>query len=311
MARPAPLFSRQLLAFVAVAEELHFGRAAERLNISQPPLSQQIRQFEKDVGTTLFVRTTRSVQLTPAGRELLDAAHRLLEQGGAAIASTHRVAAGEIGMLSLGFTSAAAVQQMLPRAISAYRKRFPEMRLTLHEQNSSQLWDGLLSGRLDVALMRRQASMSDTMIRFLPVGQEPLGVAMPAGHRLAHKARIAMDDLRDEELVTFAQSTSGYFHALIGGLFTQAGIHPRIAHESVLPTMLSLVEAGVGIALIPRSAAAMRPGRLVFRPLHARGAVARLYVALRRGTFNSAAAAFADIARAGAVSRPARPTQSG
>jgi DNA-binding transcriptional LysR family regulator len=291
-----PLHSRQLLAFVAVAEELHFGRAADRLNISQPPLSQQIRRFETEVGAALFVRTTRSVQLTPAGRALLDAARQLIDQGNAALAAARHVATGEIGSLALGFTSAAAYHA-LPKAIAAYRERFPKVQLVLQEQNSIELWEGLLAGRLDVALLRRQSSMSDSLFRFLPAGQEPLIVAMPAGHRLSSAARIAPKDLQDEPFVGFAQRTSSYFHALIGALFAQAGVQPRIVHESVLPTMLSLVEAGVGVALIPESAAAMRPGRLVFRPLQARGAVARLHIALRRGTFNAAAATFAEIAR--------------
>jgi len=299
-----PLYSRQLLAFVTVAEELHFGRAAERLHISQPPLSQLIRRFEQEVGTPLFVRTTRSVRLTPAGQALFDAASQLIDQGNAMLIAARQVASGESGTLALGFTST-ATYHVLPRAIAAYRERYPEVQLLLQEQkNSIELWQELLAGRLDAALLRRHASMNDGRFRFMLVGREPLVLAMPVHHRLAGVAKVGLADLRGEPFVAFAQRTSHYFHALIGALFERTGIEPRIVSESVLPTMLSLVEAGMGVALVPKSAAAVRPGRLVFRPLRERGAMTELHIALRRDESNAAAGIFAGIASAGVRQPP-------
>jgi len=291
----SPLHSRQLLAFVTVAEELHFGRAAERLHISQPPLSQLIRQFEQDVGTPLFSRTTRSVKLTPAGQMLFDGSRHLIDQGNAMLIGVRQAAAGQCGTLSLGFTSTAAYHA-LPRAISAYRERYPDVRLLLHEQKpSSELWQELLAGRLDAALLRRQASMSDRRFRFVLVGREPLVLAMPAQHRLVSLANVRLADLRDEPFIAFAQRTSHYFHALIGALFKRAGFEPHTVTESVLPTMLSLVEAGVGIALVPESAATVRRGRLAVRPLRDRGTATELHIALPVDGANAAAGLFAKI----------------
>jgi DNA-binding transcriptional LysR family regulator len=291
----SPLHSRQLLAFVTVAEELHFGRAAERLHISQPPLSQLIRRFEKEVGTPLFLRTTRSVKLTPAGQILFDRSRHLIDQGNAMLIGVRQAAAGQCGTLTLGFTSTAAYDA-LPRAISAYRERYPDVRLLLHEQKtSSELWQELLAGRLDAALLRRQASMSDSRFRFLLVGREPLVVAMPAQHRMASLAKVRLADLRDEPFIAFAERTSHYFHALIGALFERAGFEPRAVTESVLPTMLSLVEAGVGVALVPESAATVRRDKLAFRQLRGRHTAAELHVALPADGANAAAGMFATI----------------
>jgi DNA-binding transcriptional LysR family regulator len=292
----SPLYSRQLLAFVTVAEELHFGRAAERLHMSQPPLSQLIRRFEKEVGTSLFLRTTRSVKLTPAGQILFDCSRNLIDQGNAVLIGMREVATGQRGTLTLGFTSTAAFDA-LPRAISAYRERYPNVQLLLHEQKtSSELWQELLAGRLDAALLRRQASMSDSGFRFMLVGREPLVVAVPARHRMASFAKVRLADLRDEPFIAFAEHKSHYFHALIGGLFERAGFKPRTVTESVLPTMLSLVEAGVGIALVPESAAMVRRGKLAFRQLRGRHTAAELHVALRADGTNAAAGMFATIA---------------
>jgi DNA-binding transcriptional LysR family regulator len=293
MASSSPLHSRQLLAFVTVAEELHFGRAAERLHISQPPLSQLIRQFEKDVGTPLFLRTTRSVKLTAAGQILFDRSRHLIDQGNAMLIGVRQAAAGECGTLALGFTSTAAFDT-LPRAISAYRERYPEVRLLLHEQKTSnELWQELLAGRLDAALLRRQASMSDRRFRFVLVGREPLVVAMPTRHRMASLAKVRLVDLRDEPFIAFAKRSSHYFHALIGGLFERAGFEPRTVTESVLPTMLSLVEAGVGVALVPESAATVRRDKLAFRHLRGRRTAAELHLGLPADGANAAADNFA------------------
>jgi DNA-binding transcriptional LysR family regulator len=292
----SPLYSRQLLAFVTVAEELHFGRAAERLHMSQPPLSQLIRRFEKEVGTSLFLRTTRSVKLTPAGQILFDCSRNLIDQGHAMLIGVRQVATGQRGILTLGFTSTAAFDA-LPRAISAYRKRYPNVRLLLHEQKtSSELWQELLAGRLDAALLRRQTSMNDSGFRFISVGREPLVVAMPARHRMASLAKVRLADLRDEPFIAFAERKSHYFHALIGALFDRAGFAPRIVTESVLPTMLALVEAGVGVALVPESAATVRRGKLAFRQLRGAHPAAELHIALPVNGANAAAGMFAAIA---------------
>lgn len=278
------LYSRRLLAFVAVAEELHFGRAADRLRMSQPPLSQQIRQLEASVGVALFERTTRSVELTPAGQVLLDRARRLIHDAHGAVDATHRAARGELGSLSLGFTATAAFQ-VLPRAISAYRGRYPEVALMLHEYNSAEQVEALRRGRIDVGLLRHHGALDDPALRFERIASEPMQLAMPKGHALARFQRVPLRALDGQDFIGFDARASRYFDGLLRRLFERAGCQPRVVHLSVLPTILALVEAGVGVALVPASAADLRPGRVEHRPLSGAGVAgtALLHCAVREG----------------------------
>lgn len=290
------LFSRQALAFMAVAEELHFGRAARRLHVSQPPLSQQIRRFEEQVGTPLLVRSTRSVRLTPAGARLLASLQAMAAQADTALTAVRQAARGEAGTLAVGFTSGAAYK-VFPRALAAYRRLYPDVEVSLLHTESAGLFAALLAERIDVALMRRPAGLDDPRLSFELVDSEPLIAALPAAHALAGKRRIRLKALEGVEMVGFSPTGSAYFHALLQDLFASAGVRPRIVHESVMPTILSLVEAGAGIALVPESAAGLRSGNLAYRPLAEAGpaAISTLYLARRGDEINPAVQRFAEL----------------
>ncbi|MBV7485125.1 LysR family transcriptional regulator [Bordetella sp. BOR01] len=281
---------------MAVAEALHFGRAAQRLHISQPPLSQQVRQFEQQVGTPLFVRNTRSVQLTLAGEQLLASLRQILHDGDMALVRAGRAARGELGALTVGFTSSAAYR-VLPDIIARYRKAYAGIELALVERESADLLDGLLAERIDVALMRRHDALDDSRLLFEIAEREPLIAALPARHRLARRRGIALQDLHGQDLVGFSVSGSRYFHELLAKLFASANVRPNIVHQSVLPTILALVEAEVGVALVPASVAGLRGSAVRYRPLLDAGpaAISTLYAVRRHDSRNPAVPRFMDL----------------
>lgn len=259
------LISRNLLAFVAVAEELHFGRAAQRLHISQPPLSQQVRQFEADMGATLLVRTTRSVQLTPAGRLLLERAHQLMADADATVHAVQQNARGEAGRLTLGFTHS-TVYRVLPDALHLFRQHYPEVVLELRQTTSDHLIDEVRNGRLDLALLRLSSSMEGPDIATRVVAQDPLVLVIPAGHALSQHAAVPLQALQDLPWIGYEQGAR-YFQDLVEGVLEAAQVRPHTQYLSMLPTLLALVEAGMGSALVPSSAVQDYTGRVAVRPL--------------------------------------------
>jgi DNA-binding transcriptional LysR family regulator len=292
----ATLESRSLLAFIAVAEELHFGRAARRLHISQPPLSQQIRRFESEIGCELFVRTTRTVQLTPAGKVLLKKARQLVEYGQTAIMAARRAAIGETGSVTIGFTSTAAYQ-LLPRLLAGYRTHSPEVELTLYEDVSTTLIEHLLANKIDIALLRRPASAEHRPLLFRRVSQENMCLAMPAGHEFSQQEQVAVSQLHGIPLVGYSALTALYFRERLEKLFAHYNVQPKIIYESAMPTLLALVESGVGVAIVPESAASMRPTTVSYRPLAAAGGLAAidLYYARRKDDLNPAMALLDEV----------------
>ncbi|MBO1114484.1 LysR substrate-binding domain-containing protein [Bordetella petrii] len=290
------LFSRQARAFIAVAEELHFGRAAQRLHISQPPLSQQVRQFEEQMGMPLLVRNTRSVQLTLAGAQLLASLRQILHDSEAALIRAGRAARGELGALTVGFTSSAAYK-VLPDIVARYRDACPGIELSLVERESAELLDSLLAERIDIALMRRHDALDDPRLLFDVAEREPLVAALPARHRLARRPSIALQDLHGQDLVGFSASGSRYFHELLAKLFAQAGVRPHVVHQSVLPTILALVEANVGLALVPASVTGLRGSAVRYRPLAGGGqaAMSTLFAVRRHDGRNPAVAGFMNL----------------
>ncbi|RTZ47625.1 LysR family transcriptional regulator [Candidimonas sp. SYP-B2681] len=291
------LHSKALQAFIAVAEELHFGNAARRLHMSQPPLSQQIRRFEEDVGTPLFVRNTRSVSLTPAGVVLLKKAKQLVSDGQAALVATQRRAAGNSGHLTIGFTSTAAYQ-LLPKLLAGYHACLPDITFTLKEDLSANLITLLADDRIDLALLRRPAAVSHEALVFTCVSREAMYVAMPHEHPYAQLESIAPQLLHGIPFIGFSADSALYFRERIQSIFTHFQIQPHIVHESVMPTLLSLVEAGMGLALVPESASSLRPVGLRFLPLNDDNknvAAIDLYCAQRRDDDNPALNAAAAI----------------
>lgn len=308
------LHSKQLMAFMAVAEELHFGRAAKRLHMTQPPLSQQVRLFEERVGVPLIERSTRTVRLTAAGITMRDAMQHVIADGETALAAVRRIGAGETGLLRVGFTPTAAYR-LVPAAVGDYRASHPEVELSMVEADTGRLRALLVQDRLDVAVLRYSQDSQDDNLHLEPIDNEPLVVALSVQHEWVSRRSIPIADLTTQPLIGFAHQTSAYFHLLLASLFASNGLVPHYVMESVLPTLLGLVQAGIGAAVVPASVSELRPGGVKYLPLKARHTVSStLYLAYRQDTTNPAVPALCDaLKRAGtaAIATPiATPSKS-
>lgn len=270
---------RHLRYFLAVADELHFGRAAARLHISQPPLSQQIRQLEEELGFELFQRTRRRVRLTDAGRVFGEEARALLERLGRATAAARRVARGETGSLDVGFV-ASATYAILPRLYRRFRERHPGVSLTLSEMSTAEQVEALREGRIQVGLAR--SPVGDETLAAEPLRDEPLALALPSRHRLAARRSLALASAADEPFVLFPRQPRPGWVDVVQAACRGAGFRPIVAQEVLeLSTAVTLVAAGVGVALVPESAQALRVAGVAYRPLRSPAPTTRL-VALHR-----------------------------
>jgi DNA-binding transcriptional LysR family regulator len=279
----------QLRCFAAVAEELHFGRAAARLNMTQPPLSRQIQLLEHALGIGLFERTSRSVRLTPAGRAFHAEARRILDLAEGAGLAAKRVARGEAGSVTVGFTAAASYG-LLPRLIAAARTEMPDVDLALKEMVTADQTDALSSGRIDLGLMRPPIDRRGGA-EAVCVARERLMLAVPRGHRLATGREPATVGCLDRQpLIMYSPVEGRYFYDLLAGLFRAAGVVPdHVQHISQAHTMLALVGAGIGVALVPEAARSLRFDGVVLRPLRLPAeAAAQLFAVWRRDNTNPA-----------------------
>jgi len=254
---------RQLRYFVAVAEELHFGRAAQRLHMTQPPLSQAILALEELLGAALFARNRRGVGLTPAGGALLPEARRLLDQAGQLPELARRAAAGESGRITLAFVSSADYS-VLPPFLRAYRAAFPDVQIRLQEATSDLQLGELLAGRVDAGLLIPPLpDKARAELDYLPVLSEPLILAAPAGlPALAGGGPVELAALPPLPLIIFPRAIAPALHDAILSVFGGAGVTPAIGQEAIqMQTIVGLVSAGMGIALVPQSVSnLMRPG---------------------------------------------------
>ncbi len=254
----------QLRGFVAVAEELHFGRAAERLRMTQPPLSRQIQKLERSVGVQLLDRDNRTVELTTAGAAFLVEARRLLGLADGALDHVRRIHAGSAGTVSIGFTATAAFG-VLPSLLNRVGAAYPEIDLELQELVTRDQLDGLLSGDLDLGLARPPFDTTTFASRLLH--REALLVAVPGTHRLAGVAGpVNPGDLANTSLIMHAPTRARYFHDLVVRLLPVADTDVVHSVGQVL-TMLCLVAAGRGIAFVPESAARLGIEGVVYRPI--------------------------------------------
>jgi DNA-binding transcriptional LysR family regulator len=299
MADPIPDL-RQWRYFATVADERHFGRAAERLSMTQPPLSQAIRALEDTLGVALFVRTKRSVALTAVGAALLPDVHRLLASADALPPLARRLARGEAGSLSLAFVSTADYG-LLPSLLRAFGARYPQVRLQLAEATSDVQIDELVAGRIDAGLVippvppRHAAGLS-----YLPVVREPLVVAMPAGASDAPEdVPVQLADVAALPLVIFPRRLAPGFYDIITGCYGAAGATPRIGQEAIqMQTIVSLVSAGMGVALVPQSLRNLRRTGVVYRPLAGSAPVVETGLVWRTGDVSPVLAGFIDVVRA-------------
>jgi DNA-binding transcriptional LysR family regulator len=286
---------RHLRYFVAVAEHLSFGRAAARLHISQPPLSRQIRGLEAELGTALFTRTRRSVRLTAAGAALLPEARRLLRDADALQAGARQLASGQVGTLALGFISVAAYN-LLPELAPEFRRRHPGVRLALQEATSDVQLAALAQGELDVGLVLPPVDAPG--LEYAPLLHDTLVAAVPAG-RGGGRGPIALASLRDEPFILFPRPVGTSLHDQIVGACQRAGFAPRVEQEAIqMQTIVSLVAAGMGVALVPAALVNLRRTGVVYRPLTDAKPRIELGVAWRRADDAPAVQAFVGLARA-------------
>ncbi|WP_042367221.1 LysR family transcriptional regulator [Streptacidiphilus neutrinimicus] len=281
----------QLHAFVVLAEELHFGRAAARLGIAQPPLSQQIRRLEEKVGHPLFHRDPGGVTLTPAGRELLPAAQRALAELADGLAAARSVGGGEAGRLRIGFAASLALT-VLPGLLRAYRERFPDVRLDIREMTSSPQLSALREGGIDVGLLREPPD-EEPEFGFHVVLREPFVAVLPSGHPLAAHRTVPLARLADAPFVLLPRAVGPQLHDQIVGLCEQAGFTPRIVQRAVeWQTLCALVQAGLGVTLAPASIRRIRLDGVVHRGIAPGDARTRVAVAWRRDDRNPLVANF-------------------
>jgi DNA-binding transcriptional LysR family regulator len=262
---------RHLRYFAAVAETCHFGRAAERLHITQPALSQAIRQLEAELGTPLLVRTTRQVSLTPAGRFMYDEARRVLGAVDDSMHGVRRIAEGRLGLLRIALTGTAAFTQ-LPRIAGTVRTQLPDIALEIHaDLLTPAQCDGLREGRYDIGVLR--PPLTGDGLELSTIEREPLVLAVPSEHRLAAEPVVAMTDLRTEGFVVYASRDSAVNEAVVRSC-ERAGFAPRREHEVPgTSVLLALVAAGLGVALVPASVRALPLSGVVFRDVTDAGAV--------------------------------------
>ncbi|MBW8484122.1 LysR substrate-binding domain-containing protein [Actinomadura parmotrematis] len=257
---------RHLRYFVAVAEELHFGRAAERLTMAQPPLSQAIRQLEGDLGVELLHRTTRRVELTDAGRGYLARARRILGEVDEAAHEARRVAAGAVGHLAIGCVGS-ATYSLLPALSRGLSRELPGVDFSFRgEMLAPDQAAALRTGEIDLALLR--PPVADLALTVRPLRRDRLVVAVPADHRLAARAQVRVADLAGTGLIVHSADRRSVMYDVVLGLFRDAGVEPRIRHEvGETSTLVTLVAGGLGAAVVPEPVTALALDGVAFRPL--------------------------------------------
>ena len=271
---------RHLRYFVAVAEELHFGRAAKRLRIAQPPLSLQIRRLEEEIGVQLFYRTKRRVLLTDAGRAFLQEARRTLAQMQRGVHVAQQTGRGEMGALSMGFINA-AIYSILPEILRIFRARFPQVALALHELTTEEQVVDLLEGRVDVGFVR--PPIREDTLNSMVVLREPFVVALPETHPLAEQAEIPLKELADAAFLMATRHHGPSLYDQIIGLCQKAGFTPRVVQEADrMQTIVGLVAAEIGVALVPGSMQHLRRAGVVYRPIMQSDSTLEIAVAWRK-----------------------------
>lgn len=292
---------RHLRYFIAVAEEKHMTRAAERLGIQQPPLSLQIRALEQELGVQLFRRKPRGVELTDAGAAFLERARSILDQVERATATTRRTARGEQGRVVVGFTSSAPFHPFVPRVIRAFREISPLVSLVLEESGSSELVQGLHNEEIDAAFIR--SPVADVVgLTVRPLLEERMIVAVPSGHPLAKGVNsktppLPLSALAKETFILYKRPGGPGLYDTIITACRNAGFSPRVGQEAPrIISTLNLVAAGLGVSVVPESLRRLQMDGVVYRRLaDSAGLSAPLILACRRGENAAAVQRFIDL----------------
>ncbi|SDE06697.1 LysR substrate-binding domain-containing protein [Nocardioides lianchengensis] len=257
---------RHLRAFVVLAEERHFGRAAARLHVAQPALSQQLRRLEDELGVTLLDRSTRRVDLTEAGRLLRDRALRLIADVDRTTGDLAALATGLAGTVRLGFVGT-ATYDVLPPVARRVRAELPDVRLELHgELLGPALLDALVAGELDLAVLRPGSSTPDGVV-VRELRREPLVAVLPAHHPLADAPAVSVADLASEPLVTHPSGHRSSMQPRVLEVYRQAGLEPELVEVGETGTLVVFVAAGLGVGLVPASVRALRLDGVAYVPL--------------------------------------------
>jgi DNA-binding transcriptional LysR family regulator len=279
--RAAMIDIRQLRYFQAVAEELHFGRAAARLAIAQPALSRQIQQIEAELGTPLLRRTQRRVELLPAGALLLERGRAIQQELAHALTDVRRTGTGELGRLSLGFIHS-STYGLLPSIIGRFRKLYPGIELELHELPITAQHAALLRGTIDIGLLRVQAAPAE--LEVLPVMPDPFVLALPAKHPLAGSSRVRLKEVAGDPFVMFGKAGAPLFHDRVHAMCEQAGFAPKVVqHATQIHTVVGLVGAGLGVAVVPASGRNLHPRQVRFVAISDKAEPVHVALAWRRG----------------------------
>jgi DNA-binding transcriptional LysR family regulator len=286
---------RLMQSFVAVAEELHFGRAATRLHISQPPLTKQIQQLEQVMGVRLLERNKRKVELTAAGRIFLDEARTLLAQTGQAVERARRADRGETGRLAVGFIDA-AIYSVVPDVVERFTARYPDVELSLTDLRIPQQVQLVAERQLDLGFVHPPITHDGLQIESILV--EPLIVALPQTHRLAAEPDIDLADLAPEALIQFPRSINPTLYDEIVDLCRSSGFSPRIVREATpKQTIIGLVSVGLGVSLLPACLQNLRRDGVVYRAIRGRTLSIDTSVIYRREQPSPVLAAFLEVMR--------------
>jgi DNA-binding transcriptional LysR family regulator len=285
---------RHLRYFVAVAEELHFGRAALRLNLAQPPLSQQIRKLEELLGYPLFIRTSRSVSLTSAGEALLQRARRMLRNVQRDIDETRSIGRGDVGSLHVGFVGSAMLT-MLPRIFRSYGEAYPRVKLHLHESFTAMVIEGLENGSLDAGILRDGDPVEGFEV--ITILAEPFVAVVPSTHPCAKQKSISVASLRDDPFVYYPRTAGARAYEKPLTLCEEHGFRPQIVQEaSHWLSILRLVGAGLGVTLAPACVRRIATEEVVCLPLRGAKAVSNIELAWLAGDTRPIVERFKQIA---------------
>ncbi len=290
---------RHLRYFIAVADTLSFSRAAERLRMAQPPLSQQIQALEAELGVTLFDRKKRPLQLTLAGQAFVEEARSLLAQLEQAVHKTQRIHQGDVGALTVSFSSSIA-NGVLPDILRSFRQHYPEIKLILREENSAFQLQGLRDHKTDVMFAYQYHDVAEASdLEVLPLTEEPLMVVLPENHLLSGYSKISLSDLVEEEFVLPLHQVVSGLPEQIYQICSQVGFVPKVAQEAIfMVTILGLVAAEVGISILPASVRNLQRKGVVYRPLQEQTPATRLTAIWRRNHSSTILRQFLDITQA-------------